>query len=585
MKYLKYLGILVLLLALAACGAYLGRFELTRMNDGLPSFTHSEGETLEFMVEMADGVRLFTTAKLPDGEGPHPAVLLRSPYAQFGNVMRDQLCGRFARYGYACVYQDTRGQGKSEGDWLPMANEVSDGRDTMRWLADQSFQDGNIGMVGPSYLASVQFAVAAAGLPSEVKTFIPSVYTTDLREVVYSNGMFRHETFTAWSSMNRGTNTDVDGTGEDYQKAIRHLPHNEVDTEIFGVEMPWYQEMIDPAQFEASFLGNPDAELVQQVPENLSVPILMIGGWYDVFLGPQVDDWNRLATKSDSRFVLGPWTHIGSSGEAFEIDNAEGGLFQWKEMLPWLEYYLKGKGEQPTPGMYAYTMGVNEWRHHAQWPGEVTNKKWQLSGLAESKACNGGVLGDQPSTDQVSYDYDPLNPVPTSGGSGMLAFILPGYEGAKPANVLQEGFCEREDVLSFVSEPLDETMVLAGEVTVGLELSSSAPDTAFTVKLMEVFPDGRAINIRDDISSIAYRDDRLQPLSYTPDERMTLTISTWPVEWQLSSGSRLRLDISSSDFPKFHAHRNRAGPWAEQTGTDIATQTLYSGTLSLPIRP
>ena len=156
----------------------------------------------------------------------------------------------------------------------------------------------------------------------------------------------------------------------------------------------------------------------------------------------------------------------------------------------------------------------------------------------------------------------------------MLAFILPGYEGAKPANVLQEGFCERGDVLSFVSEPLDEAMVLAGEVTVDLELSSSVPDTAFTVKLMEVFPHGRAINIRDDISSIAYRGDRLQPLSYTPGERMTLTISTWPVEWQLSSGSRLRLDISSSDFPKFHAHRNRAGQVCTPSACDYQCRSL-----------
>jgi putative CocE/NonD family hydrolase len=125
--------------------------------------------------------------------------------------------------------------------------------------------------------------------------------------------------------------------------------------------------------------------------------------------------------------------------------------------------------------------------------------------------------------------------------------------------------------------------LIAGEIRVNLEIASSAPDTAFTAKLMEVFPDGRAINIRDNITSLAYRDGGLNRLSYSPGDAINVSIDMWPIEWRVSSGSRIRLDISSSDFPKFHAHRNRAGPWAEQDGVDVATQTLMGGTLKLPV--
>jgi putative CocE/NonD family hydrolase len=126
-------------------------------------------------------------------------------------------------------------------------------------------------------------------------------------------------------------------------------------------------------------------------------------------------------------------------------------------------------------------------------------------------------------------------------------------------------------------------MLIAGQISVNLEISSSAPDTAFTAKLIEVFPDGSAVNIRDNITSLAYRDGGFNLREYKPGESITLKIDMWPIEWRVSEGSRVRLDISSSDFPKFHAHRNRAGPWAEQDGVDVATQTLFGGTLELPV--
>ena len=584
MKFIKGLGVVLLLAVVSAIGAYFGRHELTRMQENLPPFTSAAGKTEQVWVEMRDGVRLFSSVALPEGEGPFPTVLIRNPYARFATIMRETVCGRMVRYGYACVLQDVRGQGESEGEWSPMVNEVRDGKDTINWLVKQSFQDGNIAMVGPSYLASVQYAVAASGLPNEVKTLVPAVYTADLSNILYSNGMFRHETFTAWASMMRDPENEVEDAGGDYQKAIRHLPHFEADTAVFGLSMPWYQDMINIERASKAFFNTSDALSIANVPETINVPILMVSGWYDVFFGGQMADWERLATRSSSRFVLGPWTHAGSTGEAFEIKNAQGGLFQWQEMLPWLAHHLKGQPLMNPPGLYSFRMGENEWHFYEEWPGPTTAQIYKLNKLKDSAQCDGGELSfEQDFIEPVSFRYNPLDPVPTRGGAGMLAFLLPGFDGAEPANVLQTGLCDRADVLSFQTPPLDSSLLIKGKISVNIKVASSAPDTAFTAKLIEVFSDGRAVNIRDNITSLVYREGGFNRLDYTPDEAINVNIDMWPIEWRLSAGSRIRLDISSSDFPKFHAHRNRIGPWAEQDSVEVATQTLFSGTLKLPV--
>lgn len=579
-KILIGVAVIAVVVVAALTGGFFGRFEITRIKDGLPDFTHKAGPILEERVAMADGVHLFTTVSLPKGSGPFPAVLIRSPYAKYSGIMRDSLCGRFVRYGYACAFQDTRGQGESEGDWNPTQGESADGKAALEWLAGQAFQDGNIAMVGPSYLGAVQWSAAAAGLPPEVKTLIPAVTSTRHREVLYQDGMFRHETFTAWASTMRERNAKDENAGAEYQRAIRHRPHNEIDEEIYGIIMPWYQEMISSESPTAPFWQEPEVRLVGSVPERMEIPILMIGGWYDVFLGPQFDDWNRLATQSKSLYVVGPWTHIGGGGSAFDNPNASGGLFQWQVMLPWLEHHLRGKPLPFETGVRTYALREGEWKQRQSWPPKGSELSLFLDQAHHANSCEGGILraGEPLEASSVSYQYDPLNPVPTMGGSGMLAFILPGFDGAPPANEWQDGMCEREDVLTFLGPVLDKPIRIAGDIKVKLSVSSSAEDTSFTAKLMEVGTDGRAVNIRDSITSLKFRNKAQEPQSYAPGEQVDIEIDFWPIEWVVSAGSQLRLDISSSDFPKFHAHSNKAVPWAEADSTEMATQTILTGT-------
>lgn len=575
------LGVLIVV----GLAVYVGRHELARRMADLPPFTHRAGDRAEVMVRMSDGVELYTTVQLPRGDGPFPTVLVRSPYPDVNFLFRNMICGRFVRYGYACVLQDVRGQGRSGGDWDPGTNnEIADGRVTLDWLVRQDFQDGNIAMVGSSFLASVQYAALAGGAPAELKTIVPAMFATDIRGVMYQDGLFRHETYTAWASMMRRSNGGDTGSdaGDQYQRAIRYRPHKEIDTAVYGVAMPWYREMLSAMSPASEYWQAEDRVRIRELPANIEIPLLMIGGWYDVFFGPQFDDWQRLATRSKSRYIIGPWAHSGSTGE-YETPGADGGTQQWPEMLPWLEHHLKGAAPAPAPGVKLYVIGENEWVHRSDWPTTTSSQTWYLSALEQATECSGGRLASTPGEGAVSFRYDPDDPVPTRGGSGMLAYNLRGYDGAPPVTVEQSGLCERDDVLTFRSEAIPKGLLIAGTVSVTLDVASSAPDTAFTAKLIEVLPDGRSFNIRDSITSLAYRNGSEIAQQYTPGERVSVTLDFWPIAWRLQPGSHLRLDVSSSDFPKFHAHTNRAGPWADQTGADVAEQVVYGGLVEVPV--
>jgi putative CocE/NonD family hydrolase len=579
-------ALLAVVLVLGAVG-WFGRFEIMRLREGLPAFSHAGGSTQSEMVAMRDGVLLATTVYQPDGAGPWPAVMIRNPYEGFDFIVGGW-CQLLTRYGYVCVYQDVRGQGESEGKWEPLFNEREDGIDALAWLTKQSFQDGNIGMMGPSYLAAVQWAVAG-DLPSEVKTLIPAVFTTQTYDTLYLDGMFRHESFTAWTFTMPGRGMRRD-TGDEYAKAIRHRPHNEVGERYFGAPLAWYQDWIGSPSRRDPYWQQEEIKYLSANPERINVPILMIGGWYDVFFGPQFKDWERLATQSESRFVIGPWTHIGQSGEAVDTPNAGGGLTQWSLVLDWFGHHLKGEALANPPGISVYSMGTNEWLEHKAWPPRTKAIRFYLGNDGDPHACAGGSLRGEAaqSGGEVKFVYDPEDPVPTRGGSGMLAFILPGFDGAPPANVWQGDLCKREDILSYVSEPLSGALHIAGAIKVALTVASTAPDTSFTAKLVEVYPDGRAVNIRDGVTTLAYRNGSDDPQGYDAGSPVELTLEFWPIDWNVAAGSRLRLDVSSSDFPKFHAHSNRAGVWSAQTDSVKAEQRVYTGAatqswLELPI--
>lgn len=530
------------------------------------------GETACFRVAMRDGARLTTHVYFPEGAGPWPVIVLRNPYIAEG-VDVGAMYRLFARYGYAVVYQECRGRGTSEGEWVPFVNERDDGLDTLAWIVKQPWTDGNIGLSGGSYLSFVQLAMAD-GLPPEVKSLFLMVYGTDQYRLSYMNGMFKHEIFTGWMLGTAALPTDE--TPEEQRRlALAHKPHVDVDMRLFGRELPWYREWVTQSSPGDPLWKEGVWGRLAQVPGKIGIPVHMTAGWHDIALESAFTIYADLQedVRHKSRFVVGPWDHsLAPSGDldypGHNIMSA--GLF--REAIEWFDWTLKKEAyAHPLGVLKTYTIGANEWVTRDHWPPEGERTKLHLRA--------GGGLSDQPSTEagETDYRYDPADPVPTYGGGAFLPSVPPVPGKPVPGSVLQPAPGYHPGVVSFVSEPLTEDRLIVGSPKVRLSVSSDADDTAFAVKLIEVFPDGRAYNIADGITTLAYRNGAEQPLAYKPGETVDIAIELWPIAWRLRQGSRVRLDVASSNYPAYHLHPNVAGRWAEQTDARVASQTVYCG--------
>lgn len=572
------------LVAIAVSTAYVYRYALFRRVLELPPYSHAAGGVRYLTVRMRDGIRLQTQVHLPAGGKSFPTVLIRNPY-NFADVF-GFVCGAFARYGYACVHQDVRGRMGSEGEWVPLVHERDDGIDTLAWLTEQPFQDGHIALYGMSYLAAVQWSVADV-LPPEVKTLIPMVFGTDAYQTHYRGGMYRLEVFTAWAAFMPDASMRFDHA-DAYAAAVRHRPHREVDEKFFGRRLPWYRDWIQSPNRTDPLWRSEEFSAFRKMPEQTEIPVLMLGGWYDFFLPAQLDDFNRLRSRARSRLVIGPWNHLQRSLHDEGADIGLGG--QWRQVLNWLDHHLRGgKLDGPTGVVQTYVYGEDRWRTHREFPPSGTSSRtFALSDLERSPTCAGGRLAPPSETSQagvVEYRYDPDDPVPADGGANTLAFAFRTFDAVRPGPVTLRQVCDRPDVLTFVSAPLSTPVPLAGAATVELNVSSDAPDTAFTAKLIEVDADGRAVHVRDSIRALTYRSDlEGPPVPYAPGSTARLRIVLSPIEWTFPAGSRVRLDVSSSNFPVYHAHPNRYGVWSEHTGADVATNRVHGGSrLILPV--
>lgn len=571
-------GIVGFVLLLAGTG-YLLRYQGARLYLDLPAYTHDEGEAWELELAMRDGVHLHTQVFLPKGEGPWPVVFVRNPY-DVGGVF-GFVCGIFTRSGYGCVHQDVRGRMRSQGSWYPMANERNDGLDTLAWLVKQDFMDGNIALYGMSYLAGVQWAMADA-LPPEVKTMIPMVYGTDAYAVQYEGGLFRHEVFTAWAALMPKDSMRFDN-GDAYHAATRHRPAKDADVAELGGPIDWYRAWIHADTRSARFWNQEEVRFMRQQPSRVKVPILAIGGWFDFFLGAQMKDFAQLPRRSESRYIVGPWHHLQRSD--IDLPNDPGQAGQWQEVLLWLDHHLRGAPyDRETGVIVTYAMGEGAWHTRPDFPPATSPLTLNLADFETSQGCTGGRLTSQAGEGEATYTYDPDDPVPSIGGSALLAFAFRTFGGVQPGPVEQGQLCERQDVLTFRGEPLKDNLHIAGAMRLHLKVRSDAPDTAFTVKVLEERADGTSVNIREGARTLAHRLGDVERVPYERGQTVDLEVQLWPMEWRLPKGARLRLEVSSSNFPALAAHTNRFGPWAQQDGADVAHNTVQAGSfITVPV--
>jgi len=567
--------IFFLIIMISSLSTMTGCMSSTRCCLGLPEFTSDYEEEKVFMVEMRDGVELCTNVYFPEGKGPWPVVLIRSPYDKY--EMISAVAKLFAYYGYVGIHQDCRGMLDSKGDFFPFIHERNDGADTLEWLVDQPWHDGNIALFGQSYFAFTNLVVADI-LPPEVKTIIPLTMGTDMMNLGYENGMCRTDTVIGLTALMHDRELDI-YNGRNFQKALDHLPVKEVDELYFGRHLEWFHEFV--SLVDGKFNYPEHLEVLNGLPERIKVPVLMISGWYDLFTETQLDDFMRLQSRSKSRILVTPWAHLLGVNAKGEKDFPEAGYLidYFPRILNWLGHHLRGEKLDEWGPIEIYAIGNSKWETYKSWPPKGKKVRYHISNLSASKMCDDGKLEIKPpkKSDRISFVYDPLDPVPTRGGHSLLLYNVPGFFAEEPVCQDQDGLCEREDVLTFTTETLKEPLSIRGNVRVSITVSSDAEDTAFTAKLIEIDPDGLALNITDSIQRLAFRNGAKKPVIYKPGEKVTISFDLHPVAWTLKPGYKLRLDISSSNYPAFHAHSNTAGAWAEQGDPVKATQTVYTG--------
>ena len=530
-----------------------------------------------YRVKMSDGVHLATHVHFPKGDGPWPVIFSRSPYPGLLPFWHEQ-AKFWTEHGYVFVIQECRGTGASEGQWVPFTHEERDGLDSLAWLIRQPWNDGNVATYGSSYCGVVQWCMADR-LPPEVKTMCIGFTGIERYRQNYMNGMFRHDIYTSWAIGNSGV-PGKEGSPGLYWEALAVRPHAEMDVRLFGRELPWYRDWVTQVSPYSPYWKTGFWAELKEKPSKTRIPVMMTAGWFDHNLEASVLSFDKLPEEVRARSVLiiGPWVHSEDvSGDLDYPGHDRFGPRQRDAVLAWLNHHLKGGKPAIAPGIYSYIIRENRWHFWGNGIRAGRRLTYHLGPRHADAAAGTLSLVKAAEPASVSYLYDPNDPVPTRGGAAVMHYLTGDPKAAPPASVVQPPPGARKDVISFLSEPVEEDIRIAGRIKAHLFVSSDAEDTAFTVQIMEVFPDGRAFNIRDGITSLAYRNGAVTPISYTPGDVVEVIIDMWPVTWTVKRGSRLRVDVSSSNFPAYHVHPNIAGTWSLIKETKIAVQTLHLG--------
>ena len=535
-------------------------------------------------IPMRDGTVLRVDVYRQEGRVSLPVLLSRTPYGKgYANLPFAILA---AERGYAVVIQDVRGRWASEGENYPLVHEKEDGFDTLEWIDRQEWSGGKVGMYGESYLGYTQWAAAVTRHPT-LKTIIPDVTFTDPYEMIYNKGVLALGIAVSWGLLSQAQMEIEHFQGSESEKAalwmsfiqavdgmthgdtFRHLPLQDVP--LIGSQgiHPFFLDILAHPQRDAYW------ERLACPTEAIQIPVFQIGGWYDIFINSTMKDFTELQEKSSDsqgyhqqRLMVGPWVHGSYESKNGDIDFTL--QASWMLVLPeetqlqWFDYWLKGieNGIMDSPPIRIFVMGENVWREEEAWPlerAQYTPYYLHSSGAANSLHGDGSLSpempGDQPAD---SFLYDPRNPVPTRGG-GLCCWEPALSKGAFDQREVEA----RPDVLVYTTPPLARPLEVTGPLQVNLWVSSTAPDTDFTAKLVDVRPDGYARNLADGILRMRYREPSGTAL-LEPADIYPIQIQLNPTSNLFLSGHRLRLEISSSNFPRYARNLNTG---EDATGT------------------
>ena len=635
-EFARVVGMAGLTISLPSCGRDTGSGDgqpqagvRPPVPDPAPPPTHAD-----VFVRMRDGIRLATDVYLPEGaEGPFPVILERTPYGKTRDSRserslaepdraksRAEVAAIFTSNGYAVVYQDCRGRYGSEGEYRKYLDDAADGFDTTRWILEQSWSNGRIGTMGLSYAAHTQAALASAGAPGVVAMFLDSGgFSNSYQGGIRQGGAFELKQAT-WAYRNALVSPRV---LEDPELQARM---EAVDIHQWFREMPWapgrspvslapdYEDYLfeqwtkgefddywkQPGIYAQGFYADwPDAAMVH------------MSSWFDPYPRTATDNYQGLKGRGEApvRLILGPWTHGDRSlSWAGDVDfgpdaplDGQLAVDHWELRLRWFDRWLLGidNGVDREPPVRYFVMGGGSGRrnpegrldHGGRWK---SASDWPIPERRETAmylGVEGTLSSDPPDSDasSLAYDFDPRNPVPSIGGtitSGAPIMVGGAFDQRESPDFFgsrepYRPLAERPDVLVFQTEPLEEPVEVTGDIVANLWISSSAPDTDFTVKLVDVYPpnadypDGFAMNITDGILRVRYRDSWEEPSLMEPGTVYQVRIEPFPTSNRFERGHRIRIDISSSNYPHFDLNFNTGEPEGAATRQVVARNVVY----------
>lgn len=569
---------------------------------------------ISVLVPMRDGIGLSTNIYMPkDGKGPFPVILWKTPYNEHnirGGTLRYAL--EAIDRGYAFVVQNERGRYFSEGEFEILGKPQTDGYDTISWLAEQDWSNGNVGTLGCSSSAEWQLALAGMDHPAH-KAMVPMSAGAGIGKVGrfqeqgnwYTGGVPRNLFFVWLYGVDNPLRAQIPA-GLDQETRARIASYN--DLAASKPDIDWTEQIKHlPVAEMLQDLGEPEGtfeDLISRTPDDPAwregglyhedmgwgVPSLWFNTWYDVSIGPNMELFNHARTNGndqetrDNQYVvvapevhcrynkLGPDSVVGDREMGDTSFDVDGTIFSWFDR--WLKEDKKAFPAN-TPHVQYFTMGENEWKSAEQWPPQNAEKvRFYLSsqGDANSLYGDGTLSRDKPEASEPadSYTYDPMNPVQTIGGGDCCngGLVIPG-----PAD--QRVIEARNDVLVYTSEPLDKPIEVTGFVDAVLNVSSSAKDTDFAVKLVDVAPDGTAWIVDDTIQRARYREGNDKQVMMQSGKVYTIEPTPMTTSIRFDKGHRIRVEVTSSNFPKFVRNLNGSGNNEMENDVIIADNTIH----------
>lgn len=540
-------------------------------------------------VPMRDGVILYADVYLPEEPGEYPTIVSRTPYGVQRHSGIHERYIKYARQGYAVVFQDVRGRFESEGKWEPFRNEAEDGYDTIEWTAAQSWSNGKVATQGGSYLGHNQWAAASQNPPSLVAAF-PAVASTNIYANWITMGGAFHLAFNYGWGVVRMPNRimlpqywhTADFTSENlkYENVLMHLPLKDGDLQSANYQVQHYRDWIEHESYDSYWQAIDDESRFDQ----MTIPTTSFGGWFDIFVMGTINGYigmrnhgSTQVARDGARLIIGPWGH-GASQNFGDFDfTPEAYVDQFQEELRFYDYHLKGidNGLGEDKPVKLFYMGSNKWRGEDDYPipgTDYRNLYLTSNGSANSVRGDGFLKFDQPAGSGVdTYRYDPLNPVLTLGGNNCCG--APTVAGPRDQRPLER----REDVLVYTSESLEEPLTIAGPVNMKLFAATNGRDTDWMIKLMDVHPDGTSRPIAEGMLRAKFREGLDEIHLLTPNQVYEFDIEMTGTANVFQSGHRIRVDITSSNFPQFDRNPNTGEALGSSSKTKVALQTIHHG--------